>query len=108
MPLSLSHLGFGYLMDVVRPDLGCDGESWHRSKPLQRCKLKITGLCKLCTYGCIMIGALITPGITQTRILERSGYNCHFSVFPLRRRFANRVRVLINLARLHSLVQGPV
>ena len=83
MPLSLSHLGFGYLMDVVRPDLGCDGESWHRSKPLQRCKLKITGLCKLCTYGCIMIGALITPGITQTRILERSGYNCHFSVFLL-------------------------
>jgi hypothetical protein len=57
-------------MDVVRLDLGCDGESWHRSKPLQRCKLKITGLCKLCTYGCIMIGALITPGITQTRILS--------------------------------------
>ena len=55
MPLSLSHLGFGYLMDVVRPDLGCDGESWHRSKPLQRCKLKITGLCKLCTQGCIML-----------------------------------------------------
>ena len=71
MPLSLSHLGFGYLTDVerpdfgyltdverpdlgyltdvVRPDLGGDGESWHRSKPLQRCKLKITGLCKLCT-----------------------------------------------------------
>ena len=44
MPLSLSHLGFGYLMDVVRLDLGCDGESWHRSKPLQRCKLKITGV----------------------------------------------------------------
>ena len=57
MPLSLSHLGFGYLNVVVRPDLGCDGESWHRSKPLQRCKLKITGLCKLCTYGCTMIGA---------------------------------------------------
>ena len=58
MPLSLSHLGFGYLMDVVRLDLGCDGESWHRSKSLQRCKLKITGLCKLCTQGCIMIGVL--------------------------------------------------
>ena len=77
MPLSLSHLGFGYLMDVVRPDLGgfgylmdvvrpdlgCDGESWHRSKPLQRCKLKITGLCKLCTQGCIMLESYITPGI---------------------------------------------
>ena len=56
-------LGFGYLMDVVRPDLGCDGESWHRSKPLQRCKLKITGLCKLCTQGCIMLESYITPGI---------------------------------------------
>ena len=78
MPLSLSHPGFGYLMDVVRPDLGfgylrvmdvvrpdlgCDGESWHRSKPLQRCKLKITGLCKLCTQGCIMLESYITPGI---------------------------------------------
>ena len=59
----LSHLGFGYLMDVVRLDLGCDGESWHRSKPLQRCKLKITGLCKFCTQGCIMLESYITPGI---------------------------------------------
>ena len=81
MPLSLSLVGFGYLMDVVRPDLvgfgylmdvvrpdlGCDGESWHRSKSLQRCKLKITGLCKLCIQadlqGCIIVESYITPGI---------------------------------------------
>ena len=71
MPLSLSHLGFGYLMDVVRPDLGCDGESWHRSKPLQRCKLKSQACAKLCTQGCMMLEFYITPGITQTLFLER-------------------------------------
>ena len=42
----VARLDLGYSIDVARLDLGCDGESWHRSKPLQRCKLKITGLCK--------------------------------------------------------------
>ena len=83
MPLSLSHLGFGYLMDVVRPDLGCDGESWHRSKPLQRCKLKITGLCKLCTSGCIILESYITPEITQTLCLEWSAIIAILAFFLL-------------------------
>ena len=48
-PMDVVRLDLGNPMDVVRLDLGCDGESWHRSRSLQRCKLKITGLCKLCT-----------------------------------------------------------
>ena len=59
----VARLDLGYSIDVARLDLGCDGESWHRSKPLQRCKLKITGLCKLCIQGCIIVESYITPGI---------------------------------------------
>ena len=50
-------------------------KSRHRSKPLQRCKLKITCLCKLCTHVCICFGVFCNSGITQTLFLERStGY----------------------------------
>ena len=52
---------------MARLDLGGDGdsESWHRSKSLQRCKRKITGLCKLCIQGCLMVEYFITPEISK-------------------------------------------
>ena len=62
-PMDVVRLDLGNPTDVVRLDLDCDGESWHRSKSLQRCKRKITGLCKLCTQGCIMLESYLTPGI---------------------------------------------
>ena len=82
-PTDVVRLDLGNHMDVVRLDLGCDGESWHRSKPLQRCKLKITGLCKLCNQGCIMLGSYITPEITQTLSLEWSAIIAILAFFLL-------------------------
>ena len=66
-------------MDVGRRDRRDFGRdraktlTWHRSKPLQRCKLKITCLCKLCTHVCICFGVFYNSEITQTLfLLERS------------------------------------
>ncbi len=71
--------------DVVRLDLGRDGESWHRSKPIQRCKLKIIGLCELCTPICITLELVSHNSRNYAAPLFRVvGYNCQFFFVFLR------------------------
>jgi hypothetical protein len=59
-------------------------KSRHRSKPFQRCKHKITGLCKLCTHACdeYNFGVFYNSRNYAAPLFRAVGYiKCHFSVF---------------------------
>ncbi len=50
-------------------------KSWHRSKPFQRCKLKITCLCKLCTHVCVYFGVFYNSRNYADPHFRAVGYN---------------------------------
>ena len=79
-------------------------KSWHRSKPFQRCKHKITGLCKLCTISPYNFGVFDDSGITQTLFLERSAI-MPFSRFPLQVRADSRIA--FEFALMALIGRGP-
>jgi hypothetical protein len=104
VPLRLSHQHRDSPMDVVLKARQSSGPSqdWHRSMPLQRCNTKITGLCKTLHLMSVPIWSPLQLRNYADPHFRAAGYNAILA-YSSRRRFEDRVRILIVRARCTPL-----